>query len=170
MKTMPPRSQSKNFLVSLLFTIFGGPGIIVVYLPAAIARWRIPPSPKLFQALAWMFIVAGLLPLAESIARFIWAGRGTLAPFAPTETLVVSGLYRYVRNPMYVADLAAIAGQAILFRSFSLVVYGLLVGLGLHLFITRYEEPTLRRSFGSSYDAFCMNVPRWIPRFTAPYE
>ncbi len=135
MKTVPP--CSRNFLVSLLFTIFGGPGIIVVYLPAAliylsadIPRWRVPPSPIPLQALAWILIVGGLLPHTESIARFIWAGRGTLAPFAPTQTLVVSGLYRYVRNPMYVGDLAAIAGEAHLFRSFSLVVHGGLVCLG----------------------------------------
>ena len=160
---MPPRSQRKNFLVSLLFTIFGGPGIIVLYLPLAITRWRVPPSPAPFRTLAWILIATGLLPLLESISRFVWAGRGTLAPFAPTETLVVSGLYRFVRNPMYVADLAAISGQAILFRSVSLVVYGLVIWLGLHLFVTRYEEPTLRRKFGTSYDAFCNNVPRWIP-------
>ena len=163
---MPPRSQRANFRVSLLFTIFGGPGFIVVYLPAAITRWRVPPSSTSLRFLSSALIVLGLLPLFESISRFVWAGRGTLAPFAPTETLVVSGLYRFVRNPMYVADLCAILGQALLFQSLGLCMYALLILLGLHLFITRYEEPTLRRKFGSTYDRFCQNVPRWIPRIT----
>jgi len=101
-----------------------------------------------------------------NLARFVWAGRGTLVPFAPTETLVASGFYRHVRNPMYVGVLTGIAGQVILFRSLSLAAYLILVASGFHLFVTRYEEPTLRRKYGPSYDAFCRNVPRWIPRWT----
>jgi protein-S-isoprenylcysteine O-methyltransferase Ste14 len=163
---MPPRSQRANFCVSLLFTIFGGPGFIVVYLPAVITRWRIPPSSNSLRFVACTMIVLGLLPLFESISRLVWAGRGTLAPFAPTETLVVSGLYRFVRNPMYVADLCAILGQALLFQSPGLCLYASIILLGLHLFITRYEEPTLHRKFGRTYDQFCQNVPRWIPRIT----
>jgi len=119
------------------------------------------------RALAWTLIALALLPLLESILRFVWAGRGTLAPFAPTETLVVSGFYRHVRNPMYVGVLTGVAGQAVLFRSFALAGYGVLLALGFHLFVTRYEEPTLRRQYGSSYDAFRSHVPRWTPRPTA---
>jgi protein-S-isoprenylcysteine O-methyltransferase Ste14 len=163
---MSGRSQRRNLAVSLLFTVFGGPGIAGVYLPAAITRWRIPPSPASQRALAWTLIALALLPLLESIARFVWAGRGTLAPFAPTETLVVSGFYRHVRNPMYVGVLTAVAGQAVLFRSLALVAYGVLLALGFHLFVTRYEEPTLRKKY-AGYEAFCRNVPRWIPRWTA---
>jgi protein-S-isoprenylcysteine O-methyltransferase Ste14 len=163
---MPPRSQRTNILVSLLFTLFGGPGVMLLYLPALITRWRVPSSPLPLQILAWTLILIGLLPLLESITRFVWAGRGTLAPFAPTETLVISGLYRYVRNPVYVGDLCAILGQAILFHSSALILYGFAVWLALHLFITLYEEPTLRRKFGPAYDSFLQNVPRWIPRFT----
>jgi protein-S-isoprenylcysteine O-methyltransferase Ste14 len=162
---MPPRSHRQNILVSVFFTLFGGPGVILVLLPAAITRWRIPPSSTPVRALAWTLIIAGLLPLFESIARFVWAGQGTLAPFASTVSLVISGFYRYVRNPMYVADLTVISGQAVLFHNVGLVVYGLLVWLGLHIFVTQYEEPTLRRAFGSAYATFCNNVPRWVPRF-----
>jgi hypothetical protein len=86
---MSAPSQARNFIVTLLFTVFGGPGILGVYLPAAITRWRIPASPMPLRVLAWLLIVIGLVPLAESIARFMWVGRGTLVPFAPTETLVI---------------------------------------------------------------------------------
>ena len=164
---MSAPSQARNFIVTLLFTIFGGPGILGVYLPAAITRWRIPASPMSLRVLAWLLIVIGLVPLAESIARFMWVGRGTLVPFAPTETLVISGFYRHVRNPMYVGVLAGVAGQMILFHSFALAAYAVLLALGFHLFVTRYEEPTLRRRYGAHYDAFCRSVPRWIPRWTA---
>ena len=164
---MSAPSQARNFIVTLLFTIFGGPGILGVYLPGAITRWRIPASPMSLRVLAWLLIVIGLVPLAESIARFMWVGRGTLVPFAPTETLVISGFYRHVRNPMYVGVLAGVAGQMILFHSFALAAYAVLLALGFHLFVTRYEEPTLRRRYGAHYDAFCRSVPRWIPRWTA---
>jgi protein-S-isoprenylcysteine O-methyltransferase Ste14 len=161
---MAARSQRKNLAISLLFTVFGGPGIVGVYVPAAITRWRIPPSPAPIRAVAWTLLALALVPLAESIARFVWAGRGTLAPFAPADTLVISGFYHHVRNPMYIGVLAGIAGQALLFRSLALAAYLVLIAFGFHLFVTRYEEPTLRKKYGSSYDAFSRSVPRWIPR------
>ena len=161
---MAPRSQRYNLAISLLFTVFGGPGIAAVYLPAAITRWRIPPAPVSVRALGWTLSALALLPLVESISRFVWAGRGTLAPFAPTEKLVISGFYRRVRNPMYLGVLTGIAGQAILFQSRALVAYGAVLALGFHLFVTRYEEPALRKKYGAEYDAFCQRVPRWIPR------
>ena len=111
---MAARSQRGNLVISLLFTVFGGPGIVGVCLPAAIKRWRIPPWSAPLPALAWTLIVLAPVPLAESVARFVWAGRGTLAPLAPPETLVISGFYRYVRNPMYLGVLAGIAGQTLL--------------------------------------------------------
>jgi protein-S-isoprenylcysteine O-methyltransferase Ste14 len=141
---MSAPSQARNFIVTLLFTIFGGPGILGSYLPAAVTRWSIPPSPMSLLMLAWIRIAIGLVPLAESIAPFVWAGRGALAPFAPTEALVISGFYRHVRNPTYVGVLAGVAGQVILFRSLTLAAYAVLLALGFHQFVTRYEEPTLR--------------------------
>jgi len=89
-------------------------------------------------------IAIGLAPLAESIARFVWAGRGTLVPFAPTEELVISGFYRPMRNPMYLGVLAGVAGQAILFRSLALSAYAALLASGFRPFVTQDEEPTLR--------------------------
>jgi protein-S-isoprenylcysteine O-methyltransferase Ste14 len=156
----------RAIIVSLLFTIFGGPGILGVYVPAAITRWKIPAAPAPLRALAWALIVAGLFPLAESITRFVWAGHGTLVPFAPTEKLVISGFYRYVRNPMYLGVLAGIAGQAVLFHSLSLLVYMIVLAAGFHLFVVFYEEPALRRKYGGSYELFCQKVPRWIPRLS----
>jgi len=158
-------SPSRNLVISVLFAVFGCPGILGVYLPAAITRWRIPPAAPLVRALAWALIAGSLAPLVESITRFVWAGHGTLVPFAPTETLVVSGFYRYMRNPMYIAVLIGIAGQTLLFQSLYLAVYGVFVAFGFHLFVVLYEEPTLRKKYGPSYEAFCHCVPRWIPKF-----
>jgi protein-S-isoprenylcysteine O-methyltransferase Ste14 len=107
-----------------------------------------------------------VLGLLESFARFALQGLGTPAPVFPTRRLVVTGVYRYVRNPMYVAVAAIILGQALLFGSVALLEYGAVVWLMFHLFVLLYEEPTLRGVFGSDYEAFRAAVPRWIPRLT----
>ncbi len=112
-------------------------------------------------------IAAGISGLADSFLRFALQGLGTPAPIAPTRHLIVTGLYRYVRNPMYVAVAAIILGQALLFGDWRLFVYGALFCLVCHLFIIAYEEPTLQKSFGPEYELFQANVPRWIPRLTA---
>ncbi|MBI1213866.1 MAG: isoprenylcysteine carboxyl methyltransferase [Alphaproteobacteria bacterium] len=113
-----------------------------------------------------LLAAAGTLILIDSFARFAIKGLGTPAPIFPTKHLVVGGLYRYVRNPMYVGVLSAIFGQALIFASLDLVLYGLIVWLAFHLFVTLYEEPTLRGTFGDEYEEFCKHVPRWIPRIT----
>jgi len=100
----------------------------------------------------------------ECFARFALKGIGTPAPVAPTQNLVVSGLYRHFRNPMYVGVVTAILGQALVFGSPALVVYAAVVFAGFFLFVLGYEEPALRRQFGAEYEAYCSNVPRWIPR------
>ena len=92
-------------------------------------------------------------------------GIGTPAPAFPTRHLVISGMYRHVRNPMYIAVVAAIFGQALLFGNVAPVEYGALVWLLLHLFVLVYEEPTLRSTFGAEYAAYCAKVPRWSPNF-----
>ena len=96
------------------------------------------------------------LALADTIAG--------LAPVLPTRHLVVVGLYRYVRNPMYFAVVSLIVGQALLLGDLNVFLYGGLVWLCSHGFVLGYEEPTLRKSFGAEYERFCANVPRWIPR------
>jgi protein-S-isoprenylcysteine O-methyltransferase Ste14 len=104
--------------------------------------------------------------LAHAFVAFAWHGRGTPAPAAPTERLVVTGAYRYVRNPMYVAVMAVVLGQVLLFASWGLFLYLVLIAIAQGAFVRVYEEDTLREAYGPSYDEFCENVPRWLPRLT----
>lgn len=160
-------SQRRNVIVSILFVVFGGPGILLLYLPLGITRFRIPAGEPPWQmCIAGTLIVAGLTPLLESILRFIHVGRGTLVPTAATEHLVVSGLYRYMRNPMYAGVTAVLAGEALLFRNRSLVIEAVLVCLGFTLFVHLYEEPTLTRRYPEAYPRYKSHVPRWLPRLT----
>jgi protein-S-isoprenylcysteine O-methyltransferase Ste14 len=105
---------------------------------------------------------------AGVLFRCIWdfavAGRGTLAPVDPPRHLVVRGLYRYVRNPMYVGVVTILLGEALLFRSLALLCYAGIFLFVVHLFIVVYEEPALRRQFGESYENYCRRVHRWLPR------
>jgi protein-S-isoprenylcysteine O-methyltransferase Ste14 len=145
------------------------PGTVAGLVPWWITRWRMQP-PLLgfsgFRMIGAMMIAAGIAVVLDSFARFALQGLGTPAPVLPTRHLVVSGLYRYVRNPMYVGVLGVILGQGLLFGDGRLFAYGVLLWLVVHVFVVGYEEPTLRRSFGSEYEAFRRNVPRWIPRLS----
>jgi protein-S-isoprenylcysteine O-methyltransferase Ste14 len=96
--------------------------------------------------------------------RFVREGRGTPAPVAPPEVLVVGGDYRYVRNPMYVAVVACVLGQALVLGSLALLGYAVVVWLGMAAFVRWYEEPTLRSQFGTDYEEYLGAVPAWIPR------
>jgi len=111
-------------------------------------------------------IVAGIPGLLDSFARFALQGGGTPAPVAPPQRLVVSGLYRHVRNPIYVSVLAVILGQTLLFGDLRLLALGALLWAAFHFFVVVYEEPTLLRTFGAEYEDFRANVPRWLPRLT----
>jgi protein-S-isoprenylcysteine O-methyltransferase Ste14 len=155
----------RSVVVSILFTVFGGPAIGVVYVPLWLTHFRIPAGePRWQMALAGALIAVGLAPGLESVKRFIVVGWGTLIPTVPTEHLVVSGFYRHVRNPMYVGVQVALLGETILFRSRTMVVFIVLMGLGFHLFVFLYEEPTLTRRHGEEYLRFKRHVPRWLPR------
>ena len=161
-------SLRRSVVVSILFAVFGGPGWVLVYFPYWIAGFRIPSGEPWWQILlAGVLILAGITPLLDSIRRFVQEGRGTLMPGVPTEHLVVTGLYRYVRNPMYVGVLTAVFGETILLHSRSMVEYSAIVWLGFELFIRLYEEPTLRRRYGEEYTGYCQQVHRWWPRFKA---
>jgi protein-S-isoprenylcysteine O-methyltransferase Ste14 len=116
------------------------------------------------QALGVVLIAAGALVLLDSFVRFAFQGSGTPAPVFPTRRLVITGWYRYVRNPMYVAVVAVILGQSLLLGNARVLGYGALVWLGFHLFVLVYEEPTLKAKYGPDYEYFCSGVPRWIPR------
>lgn len=155
-------------LGSAVFLVLA-PGTLAGYVPWTLSRWHMAP-PLLgffpFRVLGALLIAAGLPVLLDSFARFAIQGLGTPAPVAPPKHLVVTGLYRYVRNPMYVAVTSLILGQGLLFGSVRVLEYGLVVWLGFHLFVLGYEEPTLRQRFGEEYKEFCANVRRWWPRLT----
>lgn len=115
-------------------------------------------------ALGTLLIVCGVAFLLHAFARFALEGRGTPAPVAPTETLVVGGVYRHVRNPMYLAVTAIVVGQALVFADWLLLGYAALVAAGTAAFVRHYEEPTLARRYGAAYDAYRKAVPGWLPR------
>ena len=108
-------------------------------------------------------IAAGAALLAACIVEFARSGRGTLSPVDPPRRLVVRGLYRYVRNPMYLSVTTIVLGEALLVRSFALLVYWMIFFGAANLFVIGYEEPYLRQRFGASYDAYTRQVGRWIP-------
>jgi protein-S-isoprenylcysteine O-methyltransferase Ste14 len=145
------------------------PGFVAGLAPWWMTHWQVEAPFFGLQVLRWvgaLFIALGAIGLLDSFVRFALQGLGTPAPVFPTRHLVVSGLYRYVRNPMYVAVVSTVLGQSLIFGSVRLLEYGGLAWLVAHLFVLFYEEPTLRASFGSEYEAFCAEVPRWIPRLT----
>jgi protein-S-isoprenylcysteine O-methyltransferase Ste14 len=117
----------------------------------------------------WAAFTVVALGIAIYLHTAFWGfaviGGGTPAPIAPPKTLVVEGLHRFVRNPMYIGVLLIVAGQVWLFWSRSLCLYLLLLWLAFHLFVMTYEEPTLRKQFGESYERYRATVPRWIPKF-----
>jgi len=154
--------RTSAVLGSLIFLVVA-PGFVAGVFPWWITGW-IFHSPLLgfylFRAIGVALIALGVPVLLDSFARFAVQGLGTPAPVLPTKHLVVTGLYRFVRNPMYVGVSAVIFGQALLLGSVSLLKYGVLVWLAFHLFVLLYEEPKLRISFDGEYEKFCDNVPR----------
>ena len=151
---------------SAIFLVIA-PGTVAVLIPRRIYHWQMAP-PLLgfvpFRVLGVLLICAGLPVLLDSFARFAVVGLGTPAPVAPPKHLVVSGLYRHVRNPMYVAVLSLVLGQGLLFGSVRVLEYGAAVFVLVHLFVLLYEEPMLQRKFGGEYDDYRKNVKRWWPR------
>lgn len=113
----------------------------------------------------------GLVPLLLGVGLYLWCagaftfvGKGTPAPIDAPKVLVIQGPYQWVRNPMYIAVLSVVIGEAILFHSLLLVEYALLVWLVVHVFVVFVEEPSLRRQFGASYETYLRTVARWLPR------
>jgi len=146
------------------------PGVVAGLLPWWITRWQVRQS-----GAAWLplrvagaaMVVLGAGALIHAFVRFVGEGTGTPAPVAPTERLVVGGLYRYVRNPMYLAVAGIIVGQAALQAQLGLLVYAAAVLVVVEVFVRGYEEPTLQHRYGSQYATYCEAVPRWLPRRTA---
>jgi protein-S-isoprenylcysteine O-methyltransferase Ste14 len=162
------RSWSSAWLAlrSLLWTILL-PGVVAGYVPwRFFGLGRTPfdlTSPT--QLLGLVCIGLGVVLLAACIFEFAWSGRGTLSPADPPRHLVVRGLYRYVRNPMYLSVTMILLGEALVVHSVALTIYWAIWFAAANIFVLCYEEPALRRRFGSSYNEYTQQVRRWIPRF-----
>jgi hypothetical protein len=131
-------------LKTLIFTVIM-PGTVTVYIPYWLLSSPSTPTP---------------------LSIGLWRGKGTPAPIDPPKELVMRGLYRYVRNPMYVGILTLLIGETLFFASRQLFIYAGVIFLFFNLFVIFYEEPALRQKFGESYRRYCETVPRWIPRWT----
>ncbi len=154
------------FLRSIFFTLLL-PGTVTILIP----YWLITPGGPGFLYSLHQFRVAGLPLIASGAAGLLWciwdffsSGRGTLAPVDPPKHLVVRGLYRYVRNPMYVFVVTILLGESIFFDSRPILVEAGVFFVLANLFVIFYEEPILRREFGESYKTYSQRVGRWIPR------
>jgi protein-S-isoprenylcysteine O-methyltransferase Ste14 len=150
-------------LRSLIF-LFVAPGMVAGYIPLVLLR-RGPQVETGFLAyLAFPLWLMGAVILLWSFWNFLAQGHGTPAPIDPPKELVATGFYRYVRNPMYVGVLSTIIGHFLWFGYWSLLIYAIAVFVAFNIFVTYYEEPTLKRKFGSAYEDYLRKVPRWIPK------
>ena len=140
------------------------PGVVAGVLPWWLTRWELRPASAAIRVAGMVLILLGVPFLVSLFVRFVRDGLGTPAPVAPTERLVTTGPYRHVRNPMYLAVLSAIVGQALLLGQPVLLAYACAVGLTFVIWVRIYEEPVLRQQFGEAYDAYCRAVPGWLPR------
>ncbi len=144
------------------------PGTALVLVPYLLTGWRLAPPLLGSGATRGLGVVLLAIALPIFVAfnvRMVLEGRGTPAPVAPTEHLVVGGPFRWVRNPGYVSGIALLVAQGLILASPAVLAYAAALALGFHLFVVLYEEPTLRRQFGADYEAYCRRVPRWVPRF-----
>jgi protein-S-isoprenylcysteine O-methyltransferase Ste14 len=151
-----------------------GPGIVVGLIPWWLTGWQLrEPLPYYWapmRVIGVILLLAGVIALLQAFVRFVVEGFGTPAPIAAPERLVVGGLYSYVRNPMYVAILAAIVGQALILGQLSLLLYAAAIWLIAAAFVRFYEEPALTRRFGANYEAYRRAVPGWWPRLLRPWK
>jgi len=142
-----------------LFVAFG-----LVFLPSWLLQGSGLTAPAVIgppQAAGAILVAAGGCLVGWSILTFVFAGKGTAAPFDPPRRLVVTGPFRYLRNPIYVGAVAAMAGAALYFHSWGLAAYDAAIAVTFHVLVRMYEEPVLRRTFGDEYDVYCARVRRW---------
>ncbi|WP_017593178.1 methyltransferase family protein [Nocardiopsis potens] len=160
--------KSTAATASALF-LLAGPGTVAGLIPYLLNRWRPrPPHPlrPLARTTGALLITAGLALLTQAFHRFAGEGSGTPAPAAPPAALVTGGVYRHVRNPMYLALIAITTGQALIFAGPWTPLYAALLTALTTTYVRHREEPALRRRFGPAYDRYRRNVPAWIPRPT----
>jgi protein-S-isoprenylcysteine O-methyltransferase Ste14 len=142
-------------------------GLLLIYLRTRVLSWSgivRPAAMEAPQIIGMLIGGIGAVIALWCIFTFAWIGRGTPAPFDPPRRLVIRGPYRFVRNPMYIGAGLSLAGAALFYEALPLLAYGAIFLLASHLFVVSYEEPKLRRTFGSEYEAYCHRVRRWWPR------
>ena len=154
----------RSAVYTLVFFVIA-PGSNAGLVPWLITGWRRPERVGAVEGAGIVLVAVGTAVVVTCFVRFVTEGRGTPAPVAPTDSLVVGGLYRYVRNPMYVGVAAAIAGQALLFRSWGVALWLAVFLVAVASFVKGYEEPRLAEQFGASYERYREDVPGWWPRF-----
>ncbi len=161
------RGRARAAFGSLAF-LFVAPGVVAGLVPWLITGWEVDDELAVLplQVLGALLIAGGAVVILNAFARFVLEGVGTPAPVAPTEKLVVGGLYRHVRNPMYVAVASTIIGQALLLGRPLLLAYAALFMAVVAAFVHLYEEPTLTRQFGDDYTRYRSAVPAWRPRLS----
>jgi protein-S-isoprenylcysteine O-methyltransferase Ste14 len=150
---------------SLVFLVTQ-PGLMGGLIPYWLTDWESKDPPEVLRVVGAVALLAGLAALAHTVIRFVVEGLGTPAPFAPTRNLVVGGLYRFVRNPMYVAVMAIILGQAAVLGRPVLLVYAAIFWAVVASFVRFYEEPTLAERYGAQYAGYRRAVRAWWPRLT----
>jgi protein-S-isoprenylcysteine O-methyltransferase Ste14 len=160
MRTSPAALGSALFFAA-------APAVVAGLTPWWLTGWR-PRHPVLWpvplRITGIILVTAGGLVLVDAFVRFVIEGLGTPAPVAPTEHLVVGGLYRHVRNPMYLAVIATIAGQALILQHGALLWYLAAATTAMVAFAHLYEQPALRARFGARYEEYAHAVPAWLPR------
>ena len=164
----PLNAQRAAAIIGSAIFLVIAPGTLAGYVPWYLTHWHLMPALfPMARVLGAALMVAGLPILLDSFARFAWQGLGTPGPLMPPTRLVVTGFYRYVRNPIYIAVTALIAGQGLLFGTVTVLKYGAIVWAGFFLAVVVYEEPVLGEQFADEYKRYRANVRRWLPRLTA---
>ncbi len=147
-----------------LLAVLALPGSVALLLPWVLVEGMGRRAmPILARAGGALLVAAGGLVLAWCVVDFARVGRGTLAPVDPPSVLVRRGLYRFVRNPMYVGVLTLVVGESLVWGSLAVALWAAVLALAFHVRVVRYEEPVLRATFGREFDDYSRAVPRWLP-------
>ena len=157
------RKRARAAAGSVLFLVIA-PGTMAILVPYLLTGWQQQHAPLVTRIAGAALIAAGATTLVNAFARFALQGLGTPAPIAPTERLVITGLYRYVRNPMYLAVASTILGQWLLLGRPVLLAWAIVFGATVYAFVRGYEEPTLLATYGAEYERYKAAVPGWWPR------
>ncbi len=166
---MTSMNRAAAGLASAVF-FCAAPGVVAGLVPWLLTGWVLPPgsttSLVVRGCLAVVAVSSGLLVLIGAFVRFVREGSGTPAPVAPTDRLVIGGMFRFVRNPMYLAVVTILLGQSVLLVSATLLIYTLVVWAAMAAFVRWYEEPVLAARYGPQYEAYRRHVRAWWPRLT----